>query len=69
MASGLTVGLAMGIGGVAAVALGAVADAVDLRTALYVAAAAPALGCLACVFLPRPSVWSPTAEPASAGII
>jgi FSR family fosmidomycin resistance protein-like MFS transporter len=69
MASGLTVGLAMGIGGVAAVALGAVADAVDLRTALYVAAAAPALGCLACVFLPRPSVWAPTAEPASAGII
>ena len=39
-----TVGLAMGIGGIAAVALGAVADAIDLQTALYVAAAAPASG-------------------------
>src|SRR6185312_13736094 len=39
MASGLTVGLAMGVGGVAAVALGAVADAIDLQTALYMAAA------------------------------
>ena len=67
MASGLTVGLAMGIGGVAAVALGAVADAVDLQTALYAAAVAPAFGCLACFFLPRPrpSVWSPAAGPAS----
>ena len=44
MASGLTVGLAMGLGGIAAVALGAVADAIDLQTALYVAAAAPAIG-------------------------
>src|SRR5918912_1350421 len=34
MASGLSVGLAMGIGGVAAVVLGAVADAVDLKVAL-----------------------------------
>jgi FSR family fosmidomycin resistance protein-like MFS transporter len=69
MASGLTVGLAMGVGGVAAVALGAVADAIDLQTALYAAAAAPAFGCIACFFLPRPSVWSPTAKPASAGIV
>jgi MFS transporter, FSR family, fosmidomycin resistance protein len=69
MASGLTVGLAMGVGGVAAVALGAVADAIDLQTALYMAAAAPAFGFLACLFLPRPSAWSPTAEPASAGIV
>ena len=41
VASGLSVGLAMGLGGIAAVLLGAVADAVDLQTALYVAAAAP----------------------------
>src|SRR5262249_14743185 len=41
MASGLSVGLAMGIGGLAAVALGAVADAVDLQTALTISAAAP----------------------------
>jgi FSR family fosmidomycin resistance protein-like MFS transporter len=54
MASGLSVGLSMGLGGVAAVALGAVADAVDLETALYVAAAAPALGAVLCLALPRP---------------
>jgi len=54
MASGLTIGLAMGIGGIAAVVLGALADAIDLETALYVAAAAPALGALFCLALPRP---------------
>jgi FSR family fosmidomycin resistance protein-like MFS transporter len=71
VASGLSVGLAMGLGGVAAVVLGAVADAVDLQTALYVAAAAPALGCIACVMLPRPasSAPAPQPEPAPAGIV
>jgi len=58
MASGLSVGLAMGLGGVAAVALGAVADAVDLETALYVGAAAPAVGCVVCFLLPRPVPWA-----------
>ncbi len=52
MASGLTVGLAMGLGGIAAVALGAVADAIDLQTALYVAAVGPAIGAVVCLFLP-----------------
>jgi FSR family fosmidomycin resistance protein-like MFS transporter len=71
MASGLSVGLAMGLGGIAAVVLGAVADAVDLETALYVAAAAPALGCIACLMLPRPASLAPTPkpEPAPAGIV
>jgi FSR family fosmidomycin resistance protein-like MFS transporter len=71
MASGLSVGLAMGLGGVAAVVLGAVADAVDLQTALYVAAVAPAIGCIACVMLPRPASAAPTPkpEPAPAGIV
>ena len=55
VASGLSVGLAMGLGGVAAVALGAVADAVDLETALYIGATAPALGCLFCLLLPAPA--------------
>jgi FSR family fosmidomycin resistance protein-like MFS transporter len=55
MASGLSVGLAMGIGGVAAVVLGAVADVVDLRAALTVAALAPALGVLVALRLPRPA--------------
>ena len=40
----------IGLGGVAAVGLGAVADAVDLRTALYVCAAAP----VAAIFLALP---------------
>ena len=55
MASGLSVGLAMGIGGVAAVVLGAVADAIDLRAALTIAAVAPALGVLVSLRLPRPA--------------
>jgi FSR family fosmidomycin resistance protein-like MFS transporter len=54
MASGLAVGLAMGIGGVAAVLLGGLADTIDLETALVVAAAAPALGVVLCLLLPSP---------------
>ena len=54
MASGLSVGLAMGVGGIAAVALGGLADAVDLETALVTAAAAPALGVVFCLLLPSP---------------
>jgi FSR family fosmidomycin resistance protein-like MFS transporter len=52
MASGLVIGLSIGLGGVAAVALGAVADSVDLRTAFYVSAAAPVLGLGLCFLLP-----------------
>jgi FSR family fosmidomycin resistance protein-like MFS transporter len=55
MASGLSIGLAMGIGGIAAVILGAVADAVDLRLALTVSVIAPALGVLVCLKLPAPA--------------
>ncbi|HEY0415390.1 MAG TPA: MFS transporter [Gaiellaceae bacterium] len=55
MASGLSVGLAMGIGGVAAVVLGAVADAVNLKTALVASAVAPALGVVLSMRLPRPA--------------
>jgi FSR family fosmidomycin resistance protein-like MFS transporter len=43
MASGLSIGFSIGLGGIGAVALGAVADSVDLRTALWVAAAIPML--------------------------
>ncbi len=52
MASGMTIGLAVGLGGVAAVALGAIADAVDLRAALIATALGPALGALVAVWLP-----------------
>ena len=34
MASGLVIGFSIGLGGIAAVALGALADTVDLRSAL-----------------------------------
>ena len=54
MASGLAVGLAMGIGGVAAVVLGGLADAIDLKTALVLAALAPALGVVFSLLLPSP---------------
>jgi len=52
MASGLTVGLAIGIGGVGAVVVGALADRIDLDSALYVAAAVPVLSLALGLFLP-----------------
>jgi FSR family fosmidomycin resistance protein-like MFS transporter len=52
MASGLSIGLSIGLGGIAAVILGAVADGIDLRTALYVCAAAPVLGAALTALLP-----------------
>jgi FSR family fosmidomycin resistance protein-like MFS transporter len=55
MASGLSVGLAMGVGGIAAVALGAVADAIDLQAALTICAVAPAIGVIFCLKLPAPA--------------
>ena len=41
LASGLVIGFSIGLGGVAALALGALADAVDLETAMYACAAVP----------------------------
>ena len=49
----------MGLGGIAAVALGAVADAVDLKTALVCSAFAPLLGVVLCFFLPAPQSADP----------
>jgi len=70
MASGLSVGLAMGIGGVAAVVLGAVADAVDLKTALTISAVAPAVGVLFCLRLPPPAMRAQTfADPGPAVVL
>ena len=43
MASGLSIGLAIGLGGVAALVLGALADTVDLRAALLATALGPAI--------------------------
>ena len=57
MASGLSIGLSIGLGGVGAVALGAVADSIDLRAALYGAAASALVALALAAFLPssRPS--------------
>jgi FSR family fosmidomycin resistance protein-like MFS transporter len=52
MASGLAIGLAIGVGGIAAVALGALADAFDLETAVLATAGGPALSLLLALFLP-----------------
>jgi MFS transporter, FSR family, fosmidomycin resistance protein len=52
MASGLSIGLSIGLGGIAAVGLGALADSIDLRSAMYAAAAAPFVGLLLALLLP-----------------
>jgi FSR family fosmidomycin resistance protein-like MFS transporter len=56
MASGLSIGFSIGLGGVAAVFLGAIADSVDLRTALYVSCAAPVVAVLLTLLLPKPEL-------------
>jgi FSR family fosmidomycin resistance protein-like MFS transporter len=57
MASGLSIGLSIGLGGVGAVILGAVADSIDLRAAMYVAAASAVAALVLAALLPstRPS--------------
>ncbi|MFL6030004.1 MAG: MFS transporter [Gaiellaceae bacterium] len=64
-ASGLVIGLSVGLGGVAAVALGWLADATSLRAALVVAAGAPLLASALAFMLPprrRARVFEPAAE-------
>ncbi len=67
MASGLVIGLSIGLGGIAAVLLGAVADAVDLETALWLCAAAPITGVVLTLLLPptgsRPALAPEVASP------
>jgi MFS transporter, FSR family, fosmidomycin resistance protein len=57
VASGLSIGLSIGLGGVGAVALGAVADSIDLRVALYAAAGSALVALALTALLPssRPS--------------
>jgi FSR family fosmidomycin resistance protein-like MFS transporter len=52
-ASGLSIGLAIGLGGIFAVSLGAVADSVGLRTAMLATAVGPALAALLALALPK----------------
>lgn len=64
MASGLNVGLAMGLGGIAAVVLGVVADAVDLEAALLLCALAPLVATALILLLPAASEAAPRPAPA-----
>jgi FSR family fosmidomycin resistance protein-like MFS transporter len=68
IASGLSVGLSMGIGGIAAVALGALADSIDLETALIVSALPPVLGILLSLRLPAPAAARTPLQAASSPI-
>jgi FSR family fosmidomycin resistance protein-like MFS transporter len=63
MASGLSIGLSIGVGGIAAVALGAVADSVDLQAAMYAAAAAAVPGFVLAALLPSSRVGSVHGQP------
>jgi MFS transporter, FSR family, fosmidomycin resistance protein len=56
LASGLNVGLAVGLGGVCAVAIGAVADAIDLQTALTICAVSPVVATALILRLPDPAL-------------
>jgi FSR family fosmidomycin resistance protein-like MFS transporter len=56
MASGLSIGFSIGLGGMAAVVLGALADSVDLRAALWVCALFPLLGVVLTLLLPPTTV-------------
>jgi len=68
MASGLSIGLAIGLGGVAALVLGALADTIDLRAALVAAALGPAFALAVSLLLPpapRRTVIGPEPAPAA----
>jgi FSR family fosmidomycin resistance protein-like MFS transporter len=67
-ASGLVIGLSVGLGGVAALALGRLADVTSLRAALYVAAAAPVLATVLAFLLPR-ARHAGRLEPAEVGLL
>ena len=54
LASGISIGFSIGLGGIAALGLGALADNVDLETAMYACAAIPALAILPGLLLPSP---------------
>jgi FSR family fosmidomycin resistance protein-like MFS transporter len=66
MASGLSIGLAIGLGGLAALTLGAIADTVDLEAAVLATAAGPAAALAISMLLPpAPSRRAVTPAPAT----
>jgi MFS transporter, FSR family, fosmidomycin resistance protein len=66
VASGVTLGLSIGVGGVAAAGLGALADATSLRTALEVVAVLPLPAVALALSLPEGRRPSPARTPAKA---
>jgi MFS transporter, FSR family, fosmidomycin resistance protein len=54
LASGISIGFSIGLGGIAALALGSLADRVDLEAAMYACAVIPALAILPALLLPSP---------------
>ncbi len=68
MASGLSIGVAIGLGGIAALALGALADGIDLEAALLFTALGPALCILLTLILPSSAQPARRTEPVTASI-
>jgi MFS transporter, FSR family, fosmidomycin resistance protein len=67
VASGLSIGTAIGLGGIAALSLGTVADAIDIEAAVVATAAGPALAVLVALVLP-PLPERRHVEPAAAPV-
>ncbi|MGX6446769.1 MFS transporter [Patulibacter sp. S7RM1-6] len=65
LSSGITLGLAIGVGGLLATALGALADATSLHVALLILPAFSALALLLALSLPDPSRLAPAAARAA----
>jgi FSR family fosmidomycin resistance protein-like MFS transporter len=63
LASGLNVGLAVGLGGLCAVGLGALADRIDLQTALTLCAVSPVVATVLILRLPAAAEGSSAPEP------
>ncbi len=64
MASGLSIGLSIGLGGIGAIALGAIADSIDLEAAMYVAAGSALVALVLAMLLPSSRLQRPlAAEP------
>ena len=67
IASGVTLGFAIGVGGVAAAILGTIADAAGLETVMWIVAGLPLLGLLGALTLPLTPTEARLSRPARAG--
>jgi FSR family fosmidomycin resistance protein-like MFS transporter len=67
LASGLSIGFSIGLGGIAAVALGAIADGVGIKTAVLATLIGPAVAAILTLFLPATTEKKVTL-PAAVGV-